>query len=153
MEDTTPVSGLTWADTRRYLLDLEALLAANIDNDALTAFRSAKSEIFSIFNNAHYNAKKIISDLQSELAHAASASAQALLPIEELRAQIELLEQKKNEILAQVSRMQAMRDASIASINQLTQSTKTYREMLDSLAANQTSQVPKVRYGSSTYIH
>lgn len=54
-------SHLSWGDTKRYLLDLESVLAAGGDNaESLAALRSARVELQSIFTASHSNAKRLL---------------------------------------------------------------------------------------------
>jgi len=58
------MSGLQWSDAKRYLQDLEAVLAGSGGSDvseALSALRSARVELQSIFTASQLNGKTILS--------------------------------------------------------------------------------------------
>jgi hypothetical protein len=121
-------SGLAWEDTSAYLNALDTLLTTTPDTDALAAWRSAKQELQATFGAAGAHAKRVLQELQASYARAEAASAEAALPIEELRLRLEQVEGRKAAVLERVQHMAVARDASAAAMQRLLQDTLALRE-------------------------
>jgi hypothetical protein len=121
-------SGLAWEDTSSYLNALDTLLTTTPDTDALAAWRSAKQELQSTFSHSAAHGKRLLQELQASYSRADSATAEAALPLEELRLRLEQVEGRKAAVLERVQRMAVARDASAAAMQRLLQDTLALRE-------------------------
>ena len=143
-------SGLAWEDTSAYLNALDTLLTTTPDTDALAAWRSAKQELQATFGAAGAHAKRVLQELQASYARAEAASAEAALPIEELRLRLEQVEGRKAAVLERVQHMAVARDASAAAMQRLLQDTLALREeqrRLEGMKQGASPQLQCVRWG------
>jgi hypothetical protein len=138
-------SGLSWEDTRGYLNALDTLLTTTPDTDALTAWRSAKSELQALLGSSAATAKRALGELQGSLARAEAASAEAALPLEELRLRLEQVDAKKTGVLERVQRMVSARDASAAGIQALLQATLALKEEQRRMEAAKKQAAPQLQ--------
>lgn len=144
--------GLSWAESRRYLADLEAVLASSSDTgDALAALRSARTELQSIFTASAASAAATLRELQASVARLEGVAADARGPLDAMRAQAAALDGQRAALLESVARMQHERDASGAAVQRLLAATVAYREQLAALAATQAAEVPRRRHWLSLY--
>ena len=142
---TAAPSGLTWEDTRGYLNALDTLFTTTPDTDALSAWRSAKTELQHTLASSASSAKRSLLDLQASLSRAESAAADAALPLEELRLRLEQVEARKTGVLERVQRMVTVRDTSAASIQALLQATLALREEQRRLEAVKRQAAPQLQ--------
>lgn len=73
------------------------------------------------------------------------------MPLEHLRLQLEQLQERKAQLMADVRRMAVEKDSSAASLQKLVQSTLHYKELQAALAKEQTAQVPRIRNALNLY--
>jgi len=144
--------GLSWAESRRYLADLEAVLASSSDTgDALSALRAARTELQSVFTASASGAAATLRELQASVARLEGVSADTRAPLDAMRARGAALDGQRAALLETVARLSQERDASAAAMQRLLAATIAYREQLAALAATQAAEVPRRRHWLSLY--
>lgn len=87
----------------------------------------------------------MFAELQHSVSRLESVSADTMMPLEQMRVQMEQLESKRIKLLEQIARMQQERDVSASSMQRLLASTLAYKEQLAVLSQQQAAEIPRRR--------
>lgn len=96
--------------------------------------------------NASLFRRLAYAELQGRITTAEGEASSILPSIDSIREQLMAIEERKSKILADIGRMKAAKDTSAASLHALTQQIAAIKHAQQTLLADHTSAVPRVKY-------